>query len=201
MTERRIGDLRSRTLVLAAFLACAILGLAGRLMYLQIVKHEEYSRLAQSQHAKTISLQARRGPILDRNGQVLGVSSKAESLYALTSRIEDPQGLADRLSPILSEPADEIAKRLDSPKRFAPVKRRLPPDVVEAVRGLKEPALGFVEESLRLYPNRELAAHAIGFEVDGKGLGGVEQSWDGQLAGVDGRALIGRDAHGREMTG
>ena len=202
MTERRIADLRGRTLILAAILACAFLGLLGRLAFLQIVKHDEYSRIAESQHAKTIPLRAKRGPIVDRNGQVLAVSAKAESLYALTARIEDREGLAARLARILGEPAREIEKRLDSQKRFVFVKRRLPPDVVEAVRDLKEPALGFLEESLRLYPNRELAAAAIGFEgLDGKGLAGVEQSWNAQLAGVDGKVLVGRDALGREMTG
>ena len=80
----------------------------------------------------------------------------------------------------------DIARRLDSSRRFVFVKRRLSPDVAEAVHALKEPALGFVEESMRLYPNRELAAHVVGFEgVDGRGLGGVEQSWDPQLAGVE----------------
>ena len=202
MTERRIADLRDRTLIFAAILACAFLGLLGRLGFLQILKHDEYSRLAESQHAKTMPLLAKRGPIVDRNGQVLAVSAKAESLYALTSRVEDREGLAARLAPILGDPAREIDKRLDSSRRFVFVKRRLPPDVIEAVRDLKEPALGFLEESLRLYPSRELAAAAIGFEgLDGKGLAGVEQSWNGSLAGVDGKVLVGRDALGREVTG
>ena len=70
------------------------------------------------------------------------------------------------------------------------------------MRKLGEPALGFVDESMRLYPNRELAAHVVGFEgVDGKGLAGVEQAWDVHLAGAEGRALVGRDALGREITG
>ncbi len=202
MTERRIAELRNRTLVFVAILACAFLGLLGRLAHLQILKHAEYSRLAEIQQAKTVPLKARRGPILDRNGKVLAVSSKAESLYALTSQIEDREDLAARLGPVLGEPAREIEKRLDSSKRFVFVKRRLPPDAVELVRDLKEPALGFIEESLRLYPNRELAAHAIGFEgMDGKGLGGVEQSSDVHLAGADGKALVGRDARGREVSG
>jgi cell division protein FtsI (penicillin-binding protein 3) len=201
-SARRPADLRNRTLVLAVLIGGAFLALLGRLAYLQILKHEEYSRLAESQHAKTIPLKARRGPILDRNGQVLAVSAKAESLYALTSRIDDRRALADRLASLLGEPVAELEKRLDSSKRFVYVKRRLPPDLAEAIRDLKEPALGFIEESLRLYPNRELAAQVIGFEgIDGKGLAGVEQSWDAQLAGVEGRALIGRDALGREVTG
>ena len=196
------ADLRSRTLIFAALLAGAFLGLLGRLAYLQIVKHDEYGKLAESQHAKTIPLRPRRGAILDRTGQVLAISSKAESLYALTSRIEDRDRLAARLAPLLGEPAREIGRRLDSPRRFVFVKRRLPPDVAESVRALDEPALGFVEESLRLYPNRELAAHVIGFEgVDGKGLAGVEQSWDPTLAGEEGRAIVGRDALGREVGG
>src|SRR5438034_2515411 len=201
MSERRAADLRSRTLIFAALLGCAFLGLLGRLAYLQVFKHDEYSRLAESQHAKTIRLKPPRGPIYDRHGQTLAVSSKAESLYALTARIEDRDGLAARLSPILGEPAREITRRLDSAGRFVFVKRLLPPDVTKAVRDLKEPALGFVEEGLRLYPNRELAAHAIGFEgIDGKGLAGVEHSWHKLLAGEGGRTLVGPDALGREVT-
>jgi cell division protein FtsI (penicillin-binding protein 3) len=202
MSPRPSADLRSRTLIFAALLAGAFLGLLGRLAYLQIVKHDEYGKLAESQQAKTIPLTPRRGSILDRAGQVLAVSSKAESLYALTSRIEDRDRLAAQLAPLLGEPAKEISRRLDSSRRFVFVKRRLPPDVAEGVRALGEPALGFVEESLRLYPNRELAANLIGFEgVDGKGLAGVEQSWDKTLAGVEGRAIVGRDALGREVGG
>src|SRR5262249_59944151 len=98
------------------------------------------------------------------------------------------------------ERARESAKCRDAARDFVRVKRRLAPDVVDAVRALDVPALGFVEESMRLYPNRELAAQILGFEgMDGKGLAGVEQSWDVHLAGTEGRALVGRDALGREV--
>ncbi len=202
MTESRTAGLRSRTLILAALVACALLGLIGRLTYLQVVKHDEYARLAGRQHAKTIPLKPKRGPILDRAGQVLAVSARSESVYALTSRVDDADRLARRLSPILSEPGPEIARRLDASRPFVWVKRRQPPEIVHAIRDLKEPALGFVDESLRLYPNRELAAQVIGFEgLDGKGLAGIEQAWDGYLAGSEGRALVERDALGRDVTG
>src|SRR5882672_5946734 len=148
MTTIRAAGLRSRTLIFAAFLACAFLGILVRLSYLQIVKHDEYSRLAESQHAKTVALKPKRGPIVDRGGQVLAVSSAAESLFALPHRIDDVPRLA----------------------------RTLGPAVAQAVRELNEPGLGFLQESLRLYPSRELAAQVVGFEgLDGKGLGGVEQ--------------------------
>src|SRR5262249_17244899 len=172
MTDRGTAvGLRSRVLFLAAFLACAFAGLTGRLGYLQIAKPEEYSRRDESQQAKTCPLKPKGGPIADRNGQVLAVSPKAESPYALTSQVENRDALAARLAPILGDPARDIAKRLDSSRRFVFLKRRLPPDAVQAIRDLDEPALGFVDESMRLYPNRELAAQLIGFEgVDGQGL-------------------------------
>lgn len=201
MMDVRADSLRARILVVTWILGCAFLGLLGRLAYLQVAKHEEYARLADAQHAKTIPLRPERGPILDRGGQLLAVSSQAESLYALPTRIDDAGRLAGRLAPILGERPADLRQRLESSRRFVFVKRRLPPPVAQAVRDLGEPALGFVEESLRLYPARELAAHIIGFEgVDGRGLAGVEQSWDRHLAGEEGRAIVERDALGREFT-
>ena len=202
MKAGRAGSQRTRALIVALIFGGAFLGLLARLGYLQVVKHDEYLRLAESQHAKSIALRPKRGPILDRNGQVLAVSSAAETLYALPARVDDAGRLAKRLAPVLGEPAADIVKRLDTSKRFVFVKRRLPPAVAQAVRELHEPALGFLEESLRLYPNRELAAQVVGFEGgEGKGLGGIEQAWDAHLAGQEGRALVERDALGREVTG
>jgi cell division protein FtsI (penicillin-binding protein 3) len=202
MTELRTEGLRSRALVFAACLALAFLGLLGRLAYLQILKHDEYSRLAESQHAKTVPLRPKRGPILDRTGQALAVSSRADTLYVAPAKVEDAGRLAARLAPILGEPTREVARKLTASKKFAPVRRRLTPDMARAVRQLRDPSLTLVEDSLRLYPNRELAAQLIGFEgAEGRGLAGVEQVWDAHLAGVEGRAVVERDALGREMTG
>jgi cell division protein FtsI (penicillin-binding protein 3) len=202
MTERWPGGIRRRALFAAVVFAIAFLGLLGRLVFLQVVKHEELRRIADAQHAKTVPLRPKRGPIYDRHGQVLAVSSGVESLFVLPARVDDAARLAGRLAPILDEPAEDIRRRLESARRFTFVKRKLPPAVAQAVRALDEPALGFEEENLRLYPNRELAAHVVGYEgMDARGLGGVEQAWDQYLAGHEGKALVERDALGREVSG
>lgn len=202
VTEIWMALLRSRTLILAGVLACAFLGLAARLVVLQVVRHDDLLRVAEKQHSKTIALKPKRGSIVDRHGQPLAVSSSAESLYALPARIQDPDRLAGALAPILDEPAAEIEKRLTAERPFTWVRRKLPPPVAQAVRALREPGLGFVQESLRLYPNRELAAHLLGFVgADGQGLEGVEWTWDRDLAGQSGLALVERDGLGREVTG
>src|SRR5882672_3336854 len=202
MTEIRIEGLRTRTLIFATYLALTFLKLLGRLAYLQVWKHDEYARLAENQHAKTVPLRPKRGPILDRGGQALAVSSRADALYVTPGKVEDASRLAARLAPILGEPARDLVRRLTVAKKFAPVRRRLTPDIARAVRDLKDPSLALVEDSLRLYPNRELAAQLVGFEgAEGKGLAGIEQAWDAHLAGVEGRAVVERDALGREVTG
>ncbi len=194
--------MRSRTLILAALLACAFLGPVARLVVLQVLRRDALQRLAEKQHSRVITLRPPRGSIVDRHGQPLAVSSPAESLYALPARISDPERLALGLAPILNEPAGEIQKRLAVDRPFTWVRRKLPPPVAQAVRALREPGLGFVKDSLRFYPSRELAAHVLGFEgIDGRGLEGIERAWDGQLAGRPGLALVERDALGREVTG
>jgi cell division protein FtsI (penicillin-binding protein 3) len=98
-------------------------------------------------------------------------------------------------------PEAELHAALVSGRSFVWLRRQLPPGVVGAIKALREPGLDFVPEPLRLYPNRELAAHVIGFVgVDG-GLEGVERARDAELRGAPGRAISGRDALGRDVDG
>lgn len=193
--------LRARALLLAALLALGYGGVVARLGHLQLVRGGELARLAERQHQRTLPLQPRRGPILDRHGRVLAVSTVVESLYALPARVADRQALAARLAPLLGESAAALETRLGGSRPFVWVRRKVPPATVQAVRALGHPALGTVPEPLRLYPNRELAAHVLGFEgLDGRGLEGVELAYDGLLAGRPGLALVERDALGREVS-
>jgi len=193
--------LRSRTLILAALFACAFTGLLGRLAYLQTFRHAELAAAAERQYSKTVTIRPKRGPILDRHGNTLAASSAAESLFAQPRRIANPADLARRVALILGEPEGEVRRRLDADRSFVWLRRRLPPLAVQAVRSLGEPGLGLVPETMRFYPNRELAAHVLGFEgVDGVGLEGTERAWDAHLAGAPGKAIVERDALGRDVT-
>ena len=196
----RLQGLRTRVLVLAALLAGAFLGLTGRLAYLQIVRHTELVQMAERQYSRTVVLPARRGPIVDRHGAPLATSTPAESLFAQPRAVGDPVRVAARLAPILQLPERDLHAMLTSARPFVWVRRKLPPAVAEQVQALREPGLGFVPEPMRLYPNRELAAHVIGFEGADGGLEGVERAFNTDLAGADGRAVVGRDALGRDIV-
>ena len=195
-----VTALRTRTLILAAILALAFAGLASRLGWLMIVKRSELAGLAERQYSRTIALYGARGAIVDRHGAPLATSTPAESLFAQPRAVGDPVRVAAALAPILETPERELHAQLTSGKAFVWLRRKLAPDIAARVRGLGEPGLGFVDEPLRLYPNRELAAHVLGFEGSEGGLEGVERAWNDALAGTPGRAIIGRDALGREVV-
>jgi len=195
----RVTGLRTRVLLLAAALVVAFGGVTARLGQLQIVRHRELSGLAERQYSRSVALQAQRGPIVDRNGAPLAASSPAESLFAQPRAVGDPVRVAVRLAPIVKVPEEELHAALVSERPFVWLKRRLPPAVAASVRELREPGLSLVPEPLRLYPNRELAAHVVGFEGTDGGLEGIERAWNDTLAGTPGKAVVGRDALGREI--
>ncbi len=196
-----IPGLRTRVLIVAAILAVAFGGLVARLFHLQIVRHAELTALAERQYSRTVVLHAQRGAIVDRHGAPLATSTPAESLFAHPKSLGDPVRVAARLAPLLQMPERELHAALVSGRPFVWLRRRLPPGVVGAIKTLREPGLDFVPEPLRLYPNRELAAHVIGFVgVDG-GLEGVERAREAELSGAPGRAITGHDALGREIDG
>jgi cell division protein FtsI (penicillin-binding protein 3) len=181
-------------------LALAFTGVLGRLGWLQIVRHADLAALAERQYSRTVVLQPQRGPIVDRQGQALATSSPAESLFAQPRAMGDPVRVAARLAPLLGMPEQEIHAQLTGGRQFVWLRRKLPPAAAAEVRALREPGLGFLPEPLRLYPNRELAAHVVGFEgVDG-GLEGIERAFNDTLAGSPGKAVVGRDALGREVV-
>ncbi|MGH7320283.1 MAG: penicillin-binding transpeptidase domain-containing protein [Candidatus Rokuibacteriota bacterium] len=200
MTEST-SRFRTRGLVLTGVLVAVHLAVLARLGHLQLYRHEELTRVAERQYSKTIPLRPKRGPIFDRHGRVLAVSTEVESVFAVPRRIADRAAMAARLAPLLGEPARELESRLRSDRPFVWLKRKLPPAVVQSLRTLALPGIGLLPESLRFYPNRELAAHVLGFEgVDDRGLEGIELAHDRLLAGEAGLALIERDALGREVT-
>ena len=195
-----MSDLRTRVLVLAGVLALAFTGVLGRLGWLQVIRHAELAALAERQYSRTVVLQAQRGPIVDRQGAALATSSPAESLFAQPRVVGDPVRVAARLAPLLGVPESDIHAQLTSGRQFVWLRRKLPPATAAGVKALREPGLGFLPEPLRLYPNRELAAHVIGFDgVDG-GLEGIERAFNDTLSGAPGKAVVGRDALGREVV-
>lgn len=173
-----------------------------RAAYLQVIPNERLQSLNERLYNKTVTVQSRRGAILDRNGVELAGSTTAYSLYADPKIIENRISVAKKVAPILKESYHRISKRiyLYRNKRFVWLKRKITPIQYEKIKDLKIRGLGFVEESKRIYPNESTLSQVLGFTgVDGKGLEGLELSLNSELSGKEKKVLLQRDAFGRPL--
>ena len=139
--------MKSRIVVLFAFVSFLFAMGLTRVFYLQTIPQQNLARLKKNQYMAKISLLPQRGKILDRNGEELASSVSTRSLYADPSLIEHPRAVAKKLAKILNMPWPEIyAKVSQNERRFIWIKRLLEPETVEKIKDLEIPALGFVEE-------------------------------------------------------
>jgi cell division protein FtsI (penicillin-binding protein 3) len=176
--------------------------IAGRLVWLQVVQHGEYQKMAQQQQERVVELQAPRGPIVDRFGQRLAMSLPVESVCLDPLKVPDPTVAADILSKVLDLDANELLGNLrsaiDNHRGFLWVKRKVTSEEAARLRDLKLEWIEFRTESQRFYPNKALAAHVIGgVDFAEKGNGGVEQSLNEELQGLDGELRVISDVQKR----
>jgi len=167
---------------------------AARLAVLQVRDHEVYAERASDQQLRVVELDPPRGTIYDARGRELAVSVPVDSLYALPDLVTDPAATAAKLAPVLGADRGELEGRLAGDRRWVWLARKLDPPVAEAVRALDLPGLGFVEESKRYYPMRELAAPLLGYVgTDDEGLRGLEYLYDEEVSGRAAERAVIRD--------
>ena len=201
MKDEREKWARIRIIMIGTVFGMLFLTVVGRAFYLQILQHENLVKKADKQHEHKVDLTPARGSILDRNGTPLAESIHMDSCYAEPHRINDVEGTAAVLAPILGVPKDELAARLSVNKSFIWVERWLAPDVATRVKNMKLPGIGFAPESKRFYPNKEIAAHVVGFTGrDPNGLEGIELKYDSTILGNTGYMITERDALGRNIA-
>jgi cell division protein FtsI (penicillin-binding protein 3) len=182
--------------------ACVI---AGRLFWLQVVRHNEFVERAEKQQQRTFEVAPRRGVLYDRNLRELAMTVQVDSIYAVPTEIDNKPVAAHALAAIVhTDPEDaqtaeeQIATRLNKGNSFAWVARRVTSDVAARVRALNMKGIYFQKEFQRFYPDNEIAAQVLGYVgVDDNGLGGLEQKFEAQLHGVPGRMYTALDARRR----
>src|ERR1044072_3810427 len=185
VTDLRIV-LRRRIVVVAALLAVWVTTIEAKLVYLQVFKRADLAARADGQQERTQPSPAKRGDILDRRGHVLATSVDADTIYAVPTAIGDAADAAKRICDALADcdrkDRQALADRLGQRRAFAFVRRQVAPDQARRVAALNLDGIGFVKESKRFYPNKELAAHLLGYVgVDNTGLNGLEYTYDSKI--------------------
>jgi len=168
--------------------------IGAKLIRLQIKDHDWLQEKAERQQQCTIELSPTRGIICDRNGLALARSVEVKSLYCTPTQVSNPEALADKLSRILGMDSDVIYGRLTARLVMSVIKRKLTDQEVTAVQGLNCAGLQFANEMKRSYINGG-AAQVLGFvDVDERGQGGIELTYEKVLRGQPGRLHENLDA-------
>ncbi len=174
--------------------------LSARLAQLQILKHDEYTKMALDQWTKGIEIKPKRGVIYDRTGKKLAISVNSYTLWANPNDIKDKKKTAKELSKILKEPEKGILEKLESGKTSVKIKQWLEQEEAKAVEGLNEIGLQLADASKRYYPNEGFASYILGFtNIDNVGLNGIEKTYNEYLAGEPGKAIKIKDGKGKPM--
>lgn len=212
---------RIQTAVVCVGIAFLILLL--RLWYMQILEGDRYFSLSTTNRLRVRPVEAPRGFILDRHGEVLVENRPTFDLYATPEDVTNPIEVMATLAQILGVPVAEIQSRLaegrERPYQPLLIRKDLDERMMVAVeeRRLDLPGISLHIRPTRAYPSAEMAANLLGYvsEVNqaqlareefqdfrpGENLGqaGVERRFDAFIRGIDGGEQVEVDARGRAL--
>ena len=212
----RIIQTRSFVLMLLMGVVMFVL-LFFRLFDLQITRHEELQSKAVNQQTRRTVVTASRGTIYDTAGNILAISSSAETIILSPLEInnalndtENPvtwtkDSLAAGLAEILGKDAASIRKRMDNVKsQYELIQLRADEEVAAKVRAYVEEnkisGVHLVADTKRYYPYSSLAAQVIGFVGDDNtGLYGLEAYYEEELEGQSGLVISAKDQAENDM--
>lgn len=193
--------MQARAGLLASLMALLFVAVLIRLVDLQVLQRPMLVAKAERQQFARVEVPGLRGRITDRDGQVLAESVGTESVFVSAGLVKarDRARVARALAVALGLNEREMRRRLERGKPFwAARDARL--GRTAKLREYKINAFSYQAETKRIYPQGRLASHVLGFtNVDGRGLEGVERSYQKVLGGTPGVKDVLRDAAGRQI--
>jgi cell division protein FtsI (penicillin-binding protein 3) len=201
--------LKRRVLLVLAGIAIWVGAIEARLVYLQVFQHDELGAQARRHQQQRVPLEATRGDIVDRNGEMLAYSVDARSIVADPSLIPKDAKEATAIAVCRAlgdctakERKELLAKLAKEGSRYETIRRSqaVSPAQVARVAALDLPGIVTPSDSRRYYPQFELASHVLGFvDRDSVGQAGVEFSFNKLIRGEDGLAFAQVDAKRRRL--
>lgn len=222
--ETDVPDLTRRFLLLSLVAVAIFLLLLLRLWYLQVIQAERFQILSERNRIRYMPIAAPRGPIFDRDGQLLVDNRPAFGVSVMRQDIDDRERLLAQLSLLLDVDSETLEARLKAGRRF-PFYRPVPMaddvnrDLLERVQenSLDLPGVLVDVHPMRSYPHADVAAHLFGYlgeiterelaQPAGKGYrsgdvigkSGLELTLEPFLRGIEGQRLVEVDVLGKEL--
>ncbi len=168
-------------------------------VYLQSMNKDFLQKKGGDRYIRTLELQADRGKIKDRNGDILAGSSPVASVWVNPSVAQVSEKQKSALAELLDMSVEAIDQKVSNKqKEFVYIKRRISPDLAEKVDQLNIAGISLEREYKRFYPAGDVVSHVVGFTgVDGNGQEGLELVRNDELAGLAGQRRVIKDRSGQ----
>jgi len=176
---------RTRLVIAGLVFAMAFVVVAARLVTLGLVQGDEGQDLVAAAQAADTDWTPSRAPIVDRNGELLAVSLPGASIYANPHEIRDPEMAAQAIASVAPNlDLERLRSHLARDGSFIWVDRCISPRRTAAINALGLPGVYIKQDECRAYPQGALTSQVVGFtDIDGRGLEGMERSFDEVLRG------------------
>lgn len=195
------GHRKKLVLMIAAILMVCILECV-RLGVIMTVKSEYYMQKADELHQRERRIKAKRGRILDRNGEILAANEVVCTVSVIHSQIEDEDKVIKVLAGELDMDVEEVTKKVKKVSSMEYIKTNVAKDIGDVIREYDLPGVKIDEDYKRVYPYNELASKVLGFTgADNQGILGLEAKYDTYLSGTNGQIFTLSDAGGIEIKG
>ncbi len=202
----RVSNVTVRRRIFLALIAGIVLytALITRLGYIQLVQGQWLQDKALDLWNRNIPFEAKRGRILDRNGNELVGNASVPSVMAIPAQIKDAKDTARKLALVLGVKEDDVYQSITKRQLIVrvPGGRKISAEKARQVQAMALPGIQVAEDTERYYPYGVFASHVLGFTgIDNQGLTGLERVYDKYLTGTRGYISFPADAGGRMMPG
>ena len=198
---------QKRVLFVFAIILVFMFLLLFRTAWIQIVKGEEYTERAVEQQTSDIPLDAKRGSIYDRNGEILASSTTSYNLWVRPAQLKENYTrerlveISSLLAMDLSMDAGKILEKMTSESALVKITGGLTKEVADRIKEHGVYGLELAAYTNRLYPLGTTAAIVLGsVNVDGIGRSGIELEYNEYLSGVAGRTVHDQDLAGNLLA-
>lgn len=197
-TEYSLLSIQKRLLSFILIVAFIFFTIFMRLLYLQVFTSSGMQLKAISQWVRTLPLTAKRGLIMDINGNILALSQTSYDIYARPREVEDSAKTAMYLSSLLNLDYDSVYMRIKSATTSETlIKLQVDASIADKINNSGLHGIYISENISRIYPYGDSLSQTIGFLTsDSVGQTGVENYYDYVLSGTDGRFLTQSDVRG-----
>lgn len=200
-TKRSIFGPLTRIRIWYVFLLVLVAVFTVRLFYLQIIRHDYYSKSALKGQLKEYEIPAKRGIIEAHSGNEIVpivLNETKYTLYADPKFIKEPAAAATAIQTVIGGSITEYEEKIKTPEtRYVILAKRLSLEQSDAINQLDIKGIGTREAEYRTYPQGQLAAQLLGFvNDDNEGKYGLEQALNEDLKGTPGLLRAITDAKG-----